>query len=219
MLIEINLAPGGSGKARARGLPAFSMPSLPSFGGADRNVSAMVAIAILLALALGLSLWRVGARTAAAAADIEQQVADSTRYAGTIALVESLRARQDTISQKIEVIRSVDTRRYVWPHLLDEISLAVPAYLWLAEIGSKAAADSLQVGPSFTIQGNAGSTQALTRFMKNLEESAFVRDVTLITSVQEVVEGRTIQRFSLEARYSAPPPSAIRTVPIVVLEQ
>src|SRR5690606_5182568 len=112
-----------------------------------------------------------------------------------------------------------DTRRYVWPHLLDEIGLAVPAFLWLTDIGSTEARDSTQVGPSFSVQGNAGSTQALTRFMKNLEESAFVRDVTLVTSEQEIVEGRTIQRFSLEARYSTPPSSEIRTVPIVVLEQ
>lgn len=218
MLIEINLAPGHGGKSRSRALPSLSMPSVPSFGG-DKRMSAMVAIAVVIVALLGFTMWRMGARSSAIAAEIEQQVADSTRYASTIALVESLRARQDTITQKIEVIRSVDTRRYVWPHLLDEISLAVPAYLWLTEIGSTEAADSTQVGPSFSVQGNAGSTQALTRFMKNLEESAFVRDVTLITSEQETVEGRTIQRFSLEARYATPPPSEIRTVPIVVLEQ
>lgn len=219
MLIEINLAPSGSGKVRRKGLPAFSMPSLPAFGGTDRNVSIMAALAVLVVLALGLSVWRIGGRTATAQAEVARQVADSTRYASTIDLMASLRAREDTIEQKIEVIRSVDSRRYIWPHLLDEISAAVPPYTWLTEIGSTLAADSLQVGPSFSVQGNAGSTQTLTRFMKNLEESAFVRDVTLITSEQEVIEGRTIHRFSLEARYSTPLPSEIRTVPLVVLEQ
>lgn len=217
MLIEINLAPGRSGRSRARALPALSMPNLPSFG-ADRRVTAVAALALLIVGLLGFMVWRLGARSTAVAAQIEREVADSTRYATTIALVESLRARQDTITQKIDVIRGVDNRRYVWPHLLDEISVAIPAFLWLTEIGSTEAADSMQIGPSFSLQGNAGSTQALTRFMKNLEESDFVRDVTLITSEQDIVEGRTIQRFSLEARYSVPPSSVIRTVPIVVLE-
>lgn len=177
-----------------------------------------VGAGVLLLAFLVFGFWRMGARADSLEGQIQQEVADSTRYASTIALVQSLQARQDTITQKIEVIRSVDSRRYVWPHLLDEISLAVPAYTWLTEIQTTAAADSTQVGPSFTIQGNAGSTQALTRFMKNLEASHFIRDVTLITSEQETVEGRTIQRFSLEARYSTPPASEIVTVPIVFLE-
>ena len=219
MLIEINLAPGAAGgRARSRGFPALSLPSLPALGGDFRMVAGVSAAVLLLAL-LVLGFWRMGSRAEAMQAEIQREVTDSTRYASTIALVESLQARQDTITQKIGVIRSVDTRRYVWPHLLDQISLALPAYTWLTEIRSTAAADSLQVGPSFAIQGNAGSTQALTRFMKNLEESSFIRDVTLITSEQETVEGRTIQRFSLEARYSTPPASEIVTVPIVFLEE
>lgn len=220
MLIEINLAPGSGidGKGRGKGLPSIRMPALPALSGENRALSIVTGLAVIVVMALGLSVWRIGSRTSAAEAEIGREVADSTRYASTIALMESLRARQDTIAQKIEVIRSVDSRRYVWPHLLEEISRALPPFTWLTEIGSTVPADSMQVGPGFSLQGNAGSTQALTRFMKNLEQSAFVRDVTLITSEQEVVEGRTIHRFSLEARYSTPPPSGIRTVPIVVME-
>src|SRR5690606_31637181 len=138
--------------------------------------------------------------------------------AATIALLQSVRARQDTITRKINLIRSVDTRRYVWPHLLEEISFAVPAYTWISQISSVESLDSVAVGPSFTIQGQAGSTQALTRFMKNLEQSAFVGNVMLITTEQEVLEGRTIQRFSLEADYREPDPSVIQTFPILALD-
>lgn len=219
MLIEVNLAPGSGEKGRRPGLPAISMRSMPAFAGGDRGIGVMAALTVIMILALGMASWRVESRTAAAVIEVERQVADSTRYAGTIELVESLRARQDTIARKIEVIRTVDSRRYVWPHLLEEISTALPAYIWLTAINADLAPDSARIGPRFSVQGNAGSTQALTRFMKDMEVSSFVRDVTLITSEQDGLEGRTIHRFSIEAVYSPPSPSEVRMVPIIVMER
>lgn len=218
MLIEINLAPGSTaGGLRSRRLPALTLPSLPSFGG-DVRIVAGAAGGLLVVALLIFGYWSLGRRTENLQTQIQQEVTDSTRFAGMIELVSTLQARQDTIQQKIDVIRSVDTRRYVWPHLMEEVSLALPAYTWLTEIRTTAPVDSIDSGPRFAIQGNAGSTQALTRFMKNLESSTFIGDVTLVTSEQEVVEGRTIQRFTLEAAYRRPAPSEIQTVPIVVLE-
>lgn len=218
MLIEINLAPGSTaGGLRSRRLPVLSLPSLPSFGGDVRFVAGAAGGLLVLALLI-FGYWSLGRRVENLQTQIQQEVTDSTRFAGMIELVSTLQARQDTIQQKIGVIRSVDTRRYVWPHLMEEVSLALPAYTWLTEIRTTAPVDSLDSGPRFAIQGNAGSTQALTRFMKNLESSTFIGDVTLVTSEQEVVEGRTIQRFTLEAAYRRPAPSEIQTVPIVVLE-
>jgi Tfp pilus assembly protein PilN len=218
VLIEINLAPGSAGATvGARRFSSLSLPAFPSLGG-DIRMLAAVGAGILLLGALGFAYLQMGARRTALEARIQQEVTDSTRYATTIALLRSLQARQDTIAQKIGVIRSVDSRRYVWPHLLDEISLALPAFTWLSQISSTELADSTATGPAFTLQGNAGSTQALTRLMKNLEASAFIRDVTLITTEQEEVDGRMIQRFSLEARYRVPETSVIQTLPIVALD-
>ncbi len=173
----------------------------------------LAAAGVLVVGFAGYALWSTGARKAELEARIEQEVADSVRFASTISLVETLRARQDTITQKIEVIRGVDERRYVWPHLLDEISRAVPAFTWLTNLSSAGGPE----GPSFTLQGSAGTTQALTSFMKNLEASPFIRDVTLVTS-EQAVEGRAVvQRFTLEARYEKPDPAVIETVPILTL--
>lgn len=214
-MIEINLAPGSEKRRKAPS--RFQMPGMPQMPalGAHPAVIAGGALALLLLLTLGFLIWRTGARANELRTQIEQEVTDSTRFAATIELITQVRERQDTVRQKIQVIRSVDQRRYVWPHLLDEISAAVPEYTWLEQITS-AQPDSLATGPSFTLQGNAGSTQSLTRFMKNLEESPFIRDVTLVTSQQDEVEGRAIHRFTLEAGFEDPDSSAIRTVPILV---
>lgn len=214
-MIEINLAPGVD-KRRKPSRSSVRMPSLPAVRG-DVRTTGLGALALLLLLSLGFVFWRQGARKAELSAQIALEQADSTGFSTTIALVNALRARQDTIQQKIGVIREVDQRRYVWPHLLDEIAAAVPQFTWLTDLASGEPADSTVAGPTVTLQGNAGSTQALTRFMKNLEASPFVREVTLVTSEQQDVEGRTLHRFTLEARYEVPDEATIETVPIVVV--
>ncbi len=216
-MIEINLAPRGqSRRAAPRRSASLKMPQVAAFSG-DPWTAGVVAAGVLVLLLTAFSFWRTGVRTDELQARIDQEVADSARLSSTIELVESLRARQDTITQKIGVIRSVDQRRYVWPHLMDEISRSVPAFTWLSRVGSTEPADSGAVGPALTLEGSAGSTQALTRFMKNLEMSPFIRDVTLVTSAQVVEEGRTFQRFTLEALYEEPDSSAIATIPVVVI--
>jgi Tfp pilus assembly protein PilN len=221
-LIEINLAPGAQSRRPGRARRAnVSMPSVPGINSDSRKIG-LAALGVVALLVAGYLFWSQGNRQA----ELEQRVAaeqvDSTRFAATIALVSSLQERQDTIRQQIDVIRDVDQRRYVWPRLMDEISRAQPAFTWLTEITStEAPRDTLtgaSAGPSFTMQGNAGSTQALTRFMKNLEDSYFIRDVTLVTSEQIDVDGRTLHRFTLEARYETPPPAVVETVPFVVVE-
>lgn len=235
-MIEINLLPAGEKKRRPAGragAPRRGL-ALPRYAG-DPYMLGLGALAVLVFVGLGFAYWRVGTAHAAVEARIEDEKQDSTRFAATIDLVDAMEARQDTIESKIEVIRGVDERRYVWPHILDEISRAIPPYTWLTKLAAaevevkarpapKTAADSAAareaaaakpVGPSFTLEGNTGSTQALTRFMKSLEASPFIRDVTLVTSEQTSTEGRTYQKFTLEARYEVPDSSFVESVPVI----
>lgn len=194
-------------------------------------MAGLAALGIVVLLWVAYSFWRTGERQDELADQIAQEVADSTRFASTIGLLDAVRARQDTIQQKIGVIRSVDTRRYEWPHILDEVSRAMPSFTWLSKVaasdpapaapvapGDSAAAGPPPVpeGPAFTIEGNTGSTQALTAFMKRLEESPFIRDVGLVTSEQVTEEGRTFQKFTLEARYETPDPAFVQAIPVLL---
>jgi Tfp pilus assembly protein PilN len=236
-LIEINLLPAGEKKRRAGARPGAprALPALPKFAG-DPYMLGLGSVAVLLLVGMGFAYWKVDAGRTAAETRIEEARQDSVRFASTIQLVDAMEARQDTIESKIEVIRGVDSRRYVWPHILDEISRAVPPYTWLTKVaateaaaprprsGASAEADTAAAkeppapaGPAFSLEGNTGSTQALTRFMKSLEASPFIRDVTLVTSEQATSQGRTYQKFTLEARYEVPDSSFIETVPVISL--
>jgi len=189
---------------------------MPTVIGGDPWHVGLGAAAVVILVFAGWSVWSTSAATSQLESEIAREVTDSTRYATTIALVTELTERQDTIRQKIEVIRGVDTRRYVWPRILDEVSGALPAYSWITRISSTES-DGEDAGPSITVEGASGSTQSLTRFMKNLEASPFIRDVTLVTTEKVETDGRTFNQFTVEARYAVPDPSFIQTVPVVVL--
>lgn len=236
-MIQINLLPGGAPK-RAGAARGARTPSLPKLG-ADPRVAALGIAALVLALLAGLGWWRTGAARTELQAQVETEQADSVRLARTLSLMETLDARRDTIESKIAVIQSVDGRRYVWPHLLDEVSRAVPPYTWLTKLAAAddpappapapgtppadtANADSAAAaapvepeGPAFSLEGAAGTTQALTRFMKNLELSPMIRDVALVTSEQATTAGRTYLKFTLEARYEKPDSSLLEIVPVL----
>jgi Tfp pilus assembly protein PilN len=239
-VIRINLLPGGATTRRAptRGTGGGG-PSIPKLPG-DPRLAGLGGAAVLFLILAGFFWYSLGNKRTALAAQVERETADSVRLARTISLMNQLQARRDTIERKIDVIRSVDGQRYTWPHLLDEISRSVPQYTWLTKISTTeeeeaapaaagpAPADSAGVdsasapaapvapaGPAFTLEGSTGSTQALTRLMKNLEASPLIRDVALVTSEQATQDRRTFLKFTLEARFETPDSSLIETVPVL----
>jgi Tfp pilus assembly protein PilN len=245
-VIEINLLPSGTPRRPAAARRAPGGPSLPSLG-ADPRVAGLAGVAVLLALLGAYWFWTSGTSRGQLQAQVDAEAADSVRLERTIALMKTLDTRRDTIDRKMDVIRQVDTRRYVWPHLMDEVSRATPPFMWLTKLAvvedevaaapvptpaqTKARADSAAAdsaagpaqaapagpppGPVFNLEGNAGSTEALTRFMKNLEASPMIREVSLVTSERSDVQGRTVLKFTLEARWEEPDSGFVETVPLL----
>lgn len=216
-MIEINLVPGAQKKARkaARRATGTSSPSkMPSIKlpEGDRIGLFTAASTIFAILFVGFLWWSAGNRARDLEVAIEGAVRDSARYAALRAANDELRARQDTIAQKVQIIQELDAGRFVWSHVLDEISRAVPAYTWLTGIQAQASANPLQ--PVFDIRGSAGNTLALTRFIQDLEASPFLQAVTLQTTTQAEEEGRKYYTFQLRASYEEPPAEAIRTAPL-----
>jgi len=223
-MIEVNLLPGGK-KRQARGAKfQFKVPSFGRSGGSGngRFDTWILGSAAVIALVIGASGWLFfGARSSEAnlAERVDVAVRDSARYADLIEKTEGLRARRDSIGQKVSIIQEIDGERYVWAHVLDEVSRALPDYTWLTQIVQVANSDGMEFdGIAFRVEGRAGNNFALTRFMESLEASPFVRDVQLVTSEQiaENVDGgrRQVHQFTLNARFAEPPPELIETVPL-----
>ncbi|MDX1674558.1 MAG: PilN domain-containing protein [Longimicrobiales bacterium] len=211
-MIEINLLPGAE-KRKKRGGGGFSLKlgdGLPEFN----RITAFIVVAWILAPLLGLYLYfGVQNRKADLQVAIDQAVADSIRFSQLIQTQASLRARQDTIAQKLALIQEIDAGRYIWPHILDEVSRALPPYTWLDAI------DQVQGGPTptFEVEGRTGSLPALTRFMDALEASPFLRNVQLISSEQAQVgndPNNIVNEFVLRGTYEPPPMEMVETVPL-----
>jgi hypothetical protein len=70
---------------------------------------------------------------------------------------------------------------------------------------------------SFQITGRTGNTFALTRFLKDLESSPFIRGVQLTgTEIVRDASERMVHQFILTARYEEPPQELITTVPLLM---
>jgi len=113
-----------------------------------------------------------------------------------------------------QVIRDIDRDRYVWPHILDAVTKALPPYLWLEDLASRAGESDSTGGASFQIQGKTADPQALTRFMRNLEESPFVEGVQIVSSSLVAEQGHDVTAFTLTAHYQVPPVTILTMEPL-----
>ncbi len=219
-MIEVNLLPGGRKRASKGGGFSFKLPSLAALrggggGGADAVDRYMLFFGVAAAIAIGYVGYSfMGVRGDAEELEVrlEQQRQDSIRFAALIEQTNQLTARRDLLAQRVEIIQQIDAARYTWPHLLDEVAGAVPDYLWLRDI-TYANEAPLQV----RIGGRAGSTFAVTNFLRRLEASRFLRNAE-IQAMQlqpsEANQADLVQVFEILVTYESPPLEELQTVPL-----
>lgn len=227
-MIEINLLPGARKKTKSSGGSSVDVRALAaSFGERFKDPWLGIAVggATIGALAIG-AMWYLQDREEQTLLEQERvAVQDSTRFEGVVRATRLAEAQRDSITRQMAVIAAIDGERFVWPHVMDEISRALPTYTWLRSVTQSNAAST--VSPEAVAAGTAprlnirviGLTvdlQALTIFMKNLEASEFIEGVTPASSELTTVEGKQVTEFTLDMAYSKPPASALRTVPLTI---
>ena len=138
--------------------------------------------------------------------DLAAKRAENRRNRQLLAEKRHAEAARDSVVNQIATIRLVDEDRYVWAHVLDEVSRAVPAYLWLTDVQptSPAGTDTSSTPAPIAIQmtGRTMDLAAFTRFMRQLEDSPWLKDVSVITTGTEIDHGRAVTVFTLKANYT-----------------
>lgn len=243
-MIEINLLPGArKTKGRAAGMDFSATAQNFVARVKDPYLIGAVAASIVAVLAIGFLFLTQSARAAELEEREQKAVADSTRYAAVLKEKARAEAQRDTVVRQLNIIRSIDNNRFVWPHLLDEISRALPPFTWLTTVAQtsapqSAAATQLPAPGSapdaaaaakprgidtvtvedtlkLRIVGNTVDVQALTRFMTLLEASPFLKDVNLIKLTPVIEQDRQVAEFQLDAAFQKPDSSAIRVQPVL----
>jgi Tfp pilus assembly protein PilN len=252
-MIRINLLPGAARK-RAAGV-RFDPRALwaSATGNIDRYVISAAA-GVVVALAAIALMFFTQRGTAQELAERERRaVQDSSRFAAVLYDRAQAEGHRDAVLRQLAIIQSIDDRRFVWPHLLEEISLALPPYTWLTSITQtstppnpavpdsalialraredttkpagrarvqrarrEAAVNAARAPTRFRIVGNTVDIQALTRFMRDLEASAFIQNVQLARSDLVVVDQKEVTEFQLDAESERPDESIIEVVPLTV---
>ena len=240
-MIEINLLPGTGKKAKGKGA---SINLAGALSGAlaqvkDPYLLSAFAAVILAVVGVGGMFTLQSARAASVEDRLQKAQQDSIRFAAVVREKRKAEAARDSIGRQLELIRSIDNNRFVWPHLMEELSRALPPYTWINSLvqtnttpvpstpttqpGAKGAKPDTakKAGEvpqmhlvNFRIIGNTVDLQALTRFMRQLEASPFIENVQLLKTISVISEGKEITEFQLEASYEKPDPSVIRTVSI-----
>jgi Tfp pilus assembly protein PilN len=231
-MIEINLLPGKKKKAPGAG---FSL-AVPDFKALVAQVKDPWLIGAIVAWVIvgggGAALFITErARLAAAEARLENVKTEKRRYDIVIAQKRLAERTRDSLVFEINVIRDIDSDRYIWPHVLDQVTKAMPPYTWITRImgltnvpgagvpgGRPAMALEDSTGAPIVrvaIEGRTVDIQAYTTFLRQLAASPWFTDVTPAASATVIEADRPVTGFNVTVRYRIADSVYIRTVPLV----
>jgi Tfp pilus assembly protein PilN len=233
-MITVNLRPDLKRK-RARSPLAGVMESVRGVGSKVKDPILVACVVSWLGVLGWLGYVVVGTTRELNALEpqLESARSEHKRFKAFLAEKRHQETIRDSLVAQIGVIRTVDGDRYVWPHLMDEVTKALPAYTWLVDMGNASpavapvaapapaakadsAADEPFVSPpvTFNVNGRTVDIQAYTRFLRQLEASPWVTDVTPVSAQTVVEKERPVTAFTIRATYRQADSAYIRTVPL-----
>jgi Tfp pilus assembly protein PilN len=141
-MIEINLLPGDSKKkrrAKAGTGSNFRFQPAQWFAGITEKITDKYLLgAIGAAVLSGLLIAFMFIHQTAQASGLEERetkaIKDSAQFTAVLDAKTKAEATRDSLYQQIAIIKSIDDSRYLWSHLMYEVSNALPQYTWLTEI-------------------------------------------------------------------------------------
>jgi Tfp pilus assembly protein PilN len=233
-MIEINLLPGKKKAAKGTGM-SLSMPDFKAILAQVKDPWLIGAVIAWVIVGGGGALLFITDRARMARADsrLEQVQTEKRRYDIVIAQKRQAEKVRDSLLYEINVIRNIDADRYVWPHVLDQTTKALPPYTWITRVGvtgqtvpgaaaaanapPPATVDTTGAGPSVRviIDGRTVDIQAYTTFLRQLAASPWFTDVTPASSQTVIENDRPVTAFQVTVRYRLADSVYIRTVPLV----
>lgn len=228
-MIEINLLPGQKRKTAAGA--RFRMPEFSTVlaNVKDKWLLGAIAAAVVALGGNGAFYLLTTARLSRLETTLRGVQAEKRRYDAVVAQKKQAERARDSLAAEMAIIRSIDADRYIWPHIMDEITKALPAYTWITNISTSAAAVTTTTTTTGTapvdtsasndvrvsIDGRTVDIQAYTTFMRQLAASPWLLDVMPTRATTVIEQDRPVTQFNIALRYRQADSLYIRTVPLV----
>lgn len=214
-MIEINLLPGAKRKRGGKG-GGFTMPDFKAMAGAIKDPWLIASVALwLVAIAVVLLVWLPRKNAVAA---LEPKLAktknEAHRLAEVLGTQAQAQASRDSLASQIGLIRAIDRERYIWPHVMDAVTKALPPYTWLDDLSGVTGAEDSTGGVLVQLTGKSADIQAVTRFVRNLEESPFLEGATQLSTAVVNERGRDVYSYVIKVRYQHPDSTLLTMQPL-----
>ncbi|MEJ7810585.1 MAG: PilN domain-containing protein [Gemmatimonadaceae bacterium] len=198
-MIQINLLPGAR-KTRARGATLVKMDvgAIASSVAAkvkDPMLLGSVAAVLLAVAAVGGMYWFQDTRARALDSAVRAAEQDSIRFAAVIREKRKTEAQRDSVLMQLTLIRSIDGKRFMWPHVMDEVSRALPPYTWLTEIVYTAAAEPAPAARGTPPAGGDSAKAGAKKSPEALADSLASADRLQFRIVGNTVDIQALTRF------------------------
>lgn len=228
MLIEVNLLPGQKKKRKA-GVGI----QMPDFGAMLSGVKDPLLLGTVGAW--GAALLLIGFVFATTQATLASLRGDATRIRAEARRYQTLMAEKrraerlgDSLAIELQAIRQIDADRYIWPHIMEEVTKTLPDYTWLVGLVTAAGQAAAPRGgapaavpdtgppppPSFVIEGRTSDIGAYTRFLRQLSGSPWVSNVIPGATSTVIEDDKALTAFSITGTFQRPDSAFIRTVPL-----
>ena len=205
-MIEINLLPGdGKKKRRAKtSSPTkfeFNLKPPPWLAGLTEKITDKYMLGAIAAAGIsGALIVFMFVHQAAKASELDDRltkaVKDSAQFGAVLTAKAKAEASRDSLYQQIAIIKSIDDSRYLWSHLMYEISNALPQYTWLTEITQTSAPRSVAaVDTTKRAAAPVDSTQTPQQRTVERNRALKVRSDSMLAAAKELkfkIVGHTV---------------------------
>jgi Tfp pilus assembly protein PilN len=197
-MIEINLLPGAGKKkaAKRQALDVGAMTAGVTGRLKDKFMIGAIASVVVAALTIGVMFTAQAAKDSSLSDHRDHALRDSTRYANF--LKERYRAEsvRDSLLRQVHLIQSLDEDRFVWPHIMDEVSRALPQYTWITSIaftGTPQGSNNVVAGPKSAADSSAAAKKA--DHPPKRMDTTIPKDVITLRIVGRTVDIQAVTRF------------------------
>jgi type IV pilus assembly protein PilN len=162
---------------------------------------------ILLATALfiGWWFWSLSRDSARVDEEIARAEGEKRQLQAVMAQVKKFEASKAALQQRVTLIEQLRRGQSGAVHAVDELSRAIPEFLWLTEVTQK--------GDEFTVSGMTTSLTGVSDFIANLGTSPWFKPPIELVDSQidtSLKASEPIIKFSIKAKFNNPeaPPAA-----------